>query len=111
MDFQAVLSGVGPSAVDVVVAISKATNSKEDAIAALKTLASGRDGVAGTADDVIPPAVVAVLTFLIENGVAEDILGLVAGGAGSGCGGGCGGIVAAVVNFLGGVFRRFGARK
>jgi hypothetical protein len=69
-----------PSAVDLIVAVTKATGSKAEAIEALRKLASGRDGVAGTADDLIPENVVAVLAFLIDNGVAADIVGLVTGG-------------------------------
>lgn len=81
VDLQSVLSGVqGKSAVDIIVAVTKATGSKQDAIAALRQLASGRDGVAGTADDLIPESVVSLLAFLIENGVAADIAALVTGG-------------------------------
>jgi hypothetical protein len=69
-----------PSAVDVIVAVTKATASKQEAIEALRKLASGADGVAGTADDLIPESVVGVLAFLIENGVAADIVALASSG-------------------------------
>ncbi len=68
------------SAVDIILDVAKATNSKEDAIAALRALANGEDGVPGTADDVIPQHVVDVIAFLIENGVAADIIALAPGG-------------------------------
>ena len=69
------------SAVDIIVAITKAAGSKQEAIEALQKLARGQDGVTGTDDDVIPQQVVDVLAFLIENDVASDIVNLVATGA------------------------------
>lgn len=83
VNLQSVLAGLPAtaSAVDIIVAVSKgAGGSKQDAVAALRQVASGRDGVAGTADDLIPQNVVDLLAFLIENGVAQDIVSLVTGG-------------------------------
>ena len=74
------LNKLNKSAVDIILDVAKATNSKEDAIAALRALANGEDGVPGTADDVIPQHVVDVIAFLIENGVAADIIALAPGG-------------------------------
>lgn len=82
MDLSGALSKLdAPTAVDIIVAVTRATSSKAEAIAALRKLASGRDGVAGTADDLIPASVVGVLEFLLENEVAADIVALVPTGA------------------------------
>lgn len=47
-------------------------------IKALTTLASGPDGILGTADDTIPKPVVDTLTNLIQGNMIHDIIGLVA---------------------------------
>lgn len=66
------------SAVSVIQLVTRATSSKEEAVAVLRQLAAGQDGVQGTSDDVIPAAVVEVLAYLIQSGVAEDIVAIVA---------------------------------
>lgn len=72
------------SAVDVIVTVAKASNSNEEAIAALRKLAAGEDGIAGTSDDVVPASVVEVLAYLLDHGVASDIVALANGGEATG---------------------------
>ncbi len=85
------------SAVDIILDVAKATNSKQDALDALRKLANGQDGVPGTADDVIPQHVVTVIAYLVEHGVATDILALATGAPPVGL---LGGVARAVTGFV-----------
>ena len=66
------------SVVAIIKLVTRATSSKAEALAALHRLAAGPDGVSGTSDDIIPQEAVSALTFLVNSGVAEDIVALVA---------------------------------
>jgi hypothetical protein len=99
----AALAGLGADAraVDVIVAVTKAASDKDEAVAALKRVAAGRDGIAGTRDDVLSPSCVRVLAFLIQSGVAADVVALVSGTQPAG-----GGVVARVFAYVKSCFAR-----
>lgn len=49
---------------------------KQLLVAAIQTIARGPDGISGTADDVIPPFVLAGLVALIESELLGDVIDL-----------------------------------
>jgi hypothetical protein len=50
---------------------------KELFIKALEYIANGKDGVAGTEDDVIPEKTVGVIKLMLDNGIVEQTIDLV----------------------------------
>jgi hypothetical protein len=52
------------------------TEKKNLLIKGLTSLASGKDGILGTADDAIPKPVVDTITTLIQGNLINDIIGL-----------------------------------
>lgn len=46
-------------------------------IKTLRTLAAGKDGVAGTSDDLLPPRVVDEVQRMIDNGLIDDYVAVV----------------------------------
>lgn len=65
-------------AVAIIKLVTRAAASKEEAVAVLRTLAAGSDGQVGTSDDLLPAETVEVLAYLIQSGVAQDIVAVVA---------------------------------
>lgn len=43
----------------------------------LKTIAAGKDGVQGTADDVIDSKTLAQLQFMLENNIVQDMVSVI----------------------------------
>lgn len=52
------------------------TEKKNLLIKGLTSLASGKDGILGTADDVIPKPIVDTITTLVQGNLINDVIGL-----------------------------------
>lgn len=57
----------------------KGSDKKAVLLEVIRRVAVGADGVAGTADDIIPPIAVRGLTVLLEQNLVGDVIDLVAG--------------------------------
>ena len=69
------------SAVDILRAVGRVGARWDLAPDILKEIAKGDDGIAGTADDHIPPATVRALRFMLSNGVVIDLVRWIRGWA------------------------------
>lgn len=94
-------------AVGIIQAVARASATKEDAIAMLRLLAAGRDGLPGTPDDLLSPETVDILAYLIQRDVAAGIVDLVAPALARG--GGC--PFLCVVRVVGGLISRLRCRS
>lgn len=74
------------SAIDIIRAATKVGASWDAVEDVVTELAKGADGIAGTADDLIPPSTMSLLRTLLRSGVVTDLVVWVRGLAGRGGG-------------------------